>query len=244
MTEIRALADKDLYPAILELIKDVSLKGNILDVPCGEGAFALELLKLGANKIFCLDINANAFKLDNPRVYFIQHDVINPLPFPDEYFDVIFSIEGIEHFENPLVFIKDLCRLLKKGGRLILTTPNTFSVDARLKYLLSGYFPRFKPLIQKPKELINKPLDDAHISPIYFCQLNFFLLRYGVHITRLSTNRLLYKYQWYKRFIEKIIVQIIKYNVRKRKFPNIWLTSEELLFGDCLIIEGVKNSKL
>lgn len=241
MTEIKALADKDLYPAILELIKDISLEGNILDVPCGQGAFALELIKLGASKIFCLDINLESFKLNNPEVYFIQHDVINPLPFPDEYFDVIFSIEGIEHFENPFVFIKDLCRVLKKGGRLILTTPNTFSVDARLKYLLSGYFPRFKPLMQSTYELINKSVDDAHISPIYFWQLNFFLIRCGVQIARLSTNRFLYKPQWYKRLIEKLIAKIIRYNIKKRNFPDIWVTSEEVLFGDCLIIEGVKK---
>lgn len=240
MREIKALADKDLYPAILELVKNVSIEGNILDVPCGEGAFALELIKLGAKKIFCLDINADAFKLDDPRVSFIQHDIINPLPFPDEYFNLVFSIEGIEHFDNPFVFIKDLCRVLKKGGRLILTTPNTFSVDARLKYLLSGYYPRFKPLMQKPKELINKSLDDTHISPIYFYQLNFFLIRSGVQITRLSTNKFLYKNKWYKRFIERLLAEIIKHNIKKRKFPDTWVTSEELLFGDCIIIEGIK----
>lgn len=241
ISQIKALADKDLYPAILKMISNYDPKGKVLDVPCGQGAFALELIKLGYNKIFCLDINEEIFRLkEDKRIMFIKHDVINPLPFPDNYFDKIFSIEGIEHFINPFVFLSDLCRVLKKGGRLILTTPNTFSIDARLKYLLSGYFPRFKPLMQKPEKLIHATPDDSHISPIYFWQLNFFLMKCGVSVNRISTNRLIYKKQFHKRYIEKIIAFIIKNNIKKRKFPNNWATSEEVLFGDCLIIEGTK----
>ena len=142
---IQALAAGDLYPAVLEMFADAP-SGRILDVPAGHGAFAHELLKLGYGDIDCLDIAADTFALRDPCVRFRQHDVINPLPFPDAHFDHVFSIEGIEHFVNPWAFVKELCRVLKPGGRLYISTPNTFSVDARIKYLLSGYFPRFRPL--------------------------------------------------------------------------------------------------
>ncbi|MEW6739063.1 MAG: class I SAM-dependent methyltransferase [Nitrospirota bacterium] len=243
-SEIKALATDSHYPAIQKFIEDIKPYGLTLDVPAGQGAFALELLKLGYDNIYCLDINSDDFKVSNPKVHFIQHDVINPLPFPDEYFANVFSIEGVEHFENPFIFIKELCRVLKPGGRLILTTPNTFSVDARLKYLLSGYFPRFKPLMQEPLEVMKKSLDDAHISPIYFWQLNFFLLQGGVQITRISTNNLLYKSQWYKRITERLIARLIRNNIKKRSFPDMGITSETVLFGDCLILEGVKRKSI
>ena len=236
---IKALAMGDLYPAVLRLFQDVA-PGRILDVPAGHGAFAKELLKLGHRDIECLDINAEAFRLEDPRVRFRRHDVIEALPFPDGRFDYVFSIEGLEHFDNPWVFVKELCRVLKPGGRLLISTPNTFSVDARLKYLISGYFPRFRPLMQEPHKVMEQPVDDAHISPVYFWQLNYFLMRGGVRIERVATNALVYKPQWVKRVFERWIANRIRSNTRRRGFPDLGVTSEEMLFGDCIIVEGRK----
>lgn len=236
---IHALATDDLYPAVLGLFKGAS-PGRILDVPAGHGAFAQELLKLGYDNIDCLDIAEDTFILRHPAVRFHQHDVINPLPFPDASFDYVFSIEGIEHFQNPWTFTAELCRVLKPGGRIYISTPNTFSVDARVKYLLGGYFPRFRPLMLTPDKVMDQPVDDAHISPIYFWQLNFFLKRGGISIRRVATNVELRKPQMIKRAIENFIAAIIRRNVRKRGFPDLGVTTDAMLFGDCLIIEGTK----
>ena len=236
---IKALATDDHYPAVLKMF-DGALPGRILDVPAGHGAFALELLKMGHGDIDCLDINAAAFQLKDERVRFRQHDVGDRLPFPDAHFDYVFSIEGIEHFDNPWVFTRELCRVLKPGGRLYISTPNTFSVDARLKYLVSGYFPRFRPLMQTPDKVMDQDVDDAHISPIYFWQLHYFLMRSGVSIQNVSTNAMLYKPQWLKRVFENWIAGIIRKNIRKRHFPDHGVTSEAVLFGDCIILEGSK----
>jgi SAM-dependent methyltransferase len=238
---IRALATDDHYPAVLELFRDAP-GGRILDVPAGHGAFAQELLKLGYDNIDCLDIAADSFVLEHPGVRFHQHDVINALPFADATFDYVFTIEGIEHFENPWTFVKELCRVLKPGGRLFISTPNTFSVDARLKYLVSGYFPRFRPLMLEPDKVMSQPVDDAHISPIYFWQLNFFLMQGGVSIRHIGANALVYKPQWAKRVFENWIASIIRRNIRKRNFPDPGIISDAVLFGDCLIIEGIKAS--
>jgi SAM-dependent methyltransferase len=237
---IRALAADDLYPAVLRMFRGAAL-GRILDVPAGHGAFAQELLRLGFDDIDCLDINAKAFALKHPNVRFQQHDVINRLPFDDGAFDHVFSIEGIEHFENPWTFIKELCRVLKPGGRLFISTPNTFSVDARVKYLLGGYFPRFRPLMLAPDQVMNQPVDDAHISPIYFWQLNYFLLQSGVSICNVGTNAEVRRPQWIKRALESVLAGVIRRNVCKRGFPDHGVTSDAVLFGDCLIIECVKS---
>ncbi len=237
---IRALAADDLYAAVLKLFGDAP-PGRILDVPAGHGAFAQELLKRGHDNIDCLDIAEETFALRDPRVRFTRHDVIRPLPFPDAHFDYVFSIEGIEHFENPWTFARELCRVLKPGGRLIISTPNTFSVDARVKYLLAGYYPRFRPLMLDPDKVMVQPVDDAHISPIYYWQLNFFLRQGGVSIRRVSTNALLRKPQWIKRVLENLIARIIRNNIRRRGLPDHGVSSDAVLFGDCLVIEGVKD---
>ena len=239
--ELRALAVEDLYPAVLAAFRGTP-KGRILDVPAGHGAFARELLDLGYDDIDCLDINAGAFGLVDPRVRFTQHDVADPLPFPDAHFDHVLSIEGIEHFENPWIFVKELCRVLKPGGRLIITTPNTMSVDARLKFLMSGYFPRFRPLMKEPHKVMDQPVDDAHISPIYFWQLNLFLMRGGVTIDGITTNALVKSAKWPKRTLENWLAGAIRKNIRRRGFPDNGVTSDAMLFGDCIIVAGRKRA--
>jgi ubiquinone/menaquinone biosynthesis C-methylase UbiE len=237
----RALATEHLYGAVLRLL-DTPLGGRILDMPAGQGAFAQALLERGAEEIHCLDINAEAFILSDRRVAFLKHDAMQSLPFPDAYFDHVYSIEGIEHFESPWTVVRELCRVLKPGGQLIITTPNTFSVDARLKYLLSGYFPRFRPLMQTPEKVMEQPVDDAHISPIYFWQLNYFLLTSGVPIKTLTSDCRLYKSKPVQRWIERIVAGIIRNNIRKRRFPDPGVTSEDVLFGDCLIVVARKSA--
>lgn len=235
----RALATEHLYGAVLSLIH-APLVGRILDMPAGQGAFAHALLQRDAEEIHCLDINAEAFVLSDRRAAFLQHDAMQPLPYPDAYFDHVYSIEGIEHFESPWTAVRELCRVLKPGGQLIITTPNTFSVDARLKYLLSGYFPRFRPLMQTPETVMDQPVDDAHISPIYFWQLNYFLLTSGVRIESLTTDCRLYKPKVVQRWLERLVARIIRNNIRKRRFPDPGVTSEDVLFGDCLIVVARK----
>jgi SAM-dependent methyltransferase len=232
--------DENQYPAVLNLFGG-SPKGRIIDVPAGHGAFAQELLKLGYDDIHCLDLHSEQFMLKDSRVRFIEHNVLNGLPYEDDFFDYAFSIEGLEHFDSPFTFVSELCRVVKPGGRLYLTTPNNMSVDARLKFLVSGYFPRFLGLMKEPHKVLAATEIHAHISPIYFWQLNYFLMRGGVRVRRVSTNTLIYKKQPHKRVIERMLAKLIQRNVKRRGFNDEGVTSEAMLFGDCIIIEAEKQ---
>jgi hypothetical protein len=96
-------------------------------------------------------------------------------------------------------------------------------------------------LMQQPSKVMDQAVDDAHISPIYFWQLNYFLMIGGVSIEHVNTNAFFYKPQWIKRFFENLIARVIRYNIKRRKFPDHGASSEEMLFGDCIIIEGKKG---
>jgi SAM-dependent methyltransferase len=236
--EIKALADETLHPAVMGMAEGLSI-GRILDVPAGQGALSLALKNKGFGDIHCLDINSENFKLKD--VEFHQYNANDPLPYPDHFFDHVFSIEGIEHFESPWIFIKELCRVLKPGGTLLISTPNTLSVDARVKYLLSGYYPRFKGLMQDPSRLYEQGVDEAHICPIYFWQLYYFLTMNGLRLVDIQANRLVRAKHLLGRLFERLLATVIKKNIRDRQFPDHGVTSDAVLFGDCIILKLVKD---
>jgi len=60
-------------------------------------------------------------------------------PFGDKIFDIVICTEGIEHLiQDPLFMLKEIRRVMKKGGTMILSTPNAISLYNRIK-LLSGH---------------------------------------------------------------------------------------------------------
>lgn len=56
----------------------------------------------------------------------VQGDA-NPMPFLDNYFDVVVSCETIEHLPLPDKAVREFYRVTRLGGRLLLTTPNDFN---------------------------------------------------------------------------------------------------------------------
>jgi SAM-dependent methyltransferase len=63
---------------------------------------------------------------------------------PDNLADVVCSLETIEHVENPRAFLRELVRLAKPGGAVIVTTPNQLSLLSKLCLLLKNEFVHFQ----------------------------------------------------------------------------------------------------
>ncbi|OIO04047.1 MAG: hypothetical protein AUJ51_02605 [Elusimicrobia bacterium CG1_02_56_21] len=98
-----------------------------LELGCGEG-YGSALLARGAARLVATDsdplaISHAAIKYAAPNLEFIRHED-GPLPFPDFSFDRVFSFQVIEHIPDDAAFASDAARVLRKGGMLILTTPN------------------------------------------------------------------------------------------------------------------------
>jgi SAM-dependent methyltransferase len=175
-------------------------------------------------------------------IRYICADINDPLPFESGSFDCVVSREGIEHLVTPFTFLGELCRVLQPGGVLFLTTPNIMTVDARMKYLLSGYFQGFRELRDNHPGLRELEFQ-GHISPIYFWQLAYFLGNYGFTIERVTTNQVKHEKKPFKRLLARAIAGLIRANARRRGFPDGGTLSDEFLFGDSLIVQARRTGE-
>ncbi|PIS34962.1 MAG: hypothetical protein COT36_04810 [Parcubacteria group bacterium CG08_land_8_20_14_0_20_38_56] len=100
---------------------------RILDIACGAG-YGSALLAEKANQVVGLDIDKDSIDYakshySRQNLKFIMGDAQN-FNFPDSFFDAIVSFETIEHLSSPSKFLKELKKVLKPNGILILSSPD------------------------------------------------------------------------------------------------------------------------
>jgi SAM-dependent methyltransferase len=141
---------------------------RVLDAPCGRGLVAASLRDAGfAASGADIDSQASEALGDD----FVRADLRTRLPWPDGAFDAAFTIEGIEHLEDRFAWLRELHRLLRDGGTLVLTTPNIVSLRSRVRFLLSGFY-HHDP----------RPLREAAPTPLHHIGLSTYAeMRYALH---------------------------------------------------------------
>lgn len=101
----------------------------VLDIGCGVGAGSKYWVTKGAKKLIGLDISEEAVKdaqtwnKDVSEMGFILADA-QALPFRSDSFDIVISLETIEHLKDAERFLLECNRVTKKGGIFICSTPN------------------------------------------------------------------------------------------------------------------------
>ncbi|HEX8085977.1 MAG TPA: class I SAM-dependent methyltransferase [Solirubrobacteraceae bacterium] len=109
------------------LLRHVPDGARVLDVGCGEGAFAEALREAGASPV-CVDVADEPLR--RLRARFPQLTDVRrarpgePLPLQDDEVDAVWAGEVIEHVVDVGAFCGELRRVLKPAGPLILTTPD------------------------------------------------------------------------------------------------------------------------
>ena len=106
-------------------IKRFNLKNKkLLEIGCGRGDF---INKFSQKNVECYatDILQDAENLLEKKVKFQQNDIgKEKLPFNDNFFDAIYTKSLVEHINNHSFFFYECKRVLKKGGQLIIYTPD------------------------------------------------------------------------------------------------------------------------
>lgn len=127
------------------------VSGKVLEIGTGSG-YGIEYIAPHTKEFITLDKYKSHLDVSKyPQVKFIQCTV-PPIPFDDNTFDYAVSFQVIEHIPNDSLFVKEIHRVLKKGGKFIVSTPNIKTTLTRnpwhireytkeeLHQLLSKYF--------------------------------------------------------------------------------------------------------
>jgi 2-polyprenyl-3-methyl-5-hydroxy-6-metoxy-1,4-benzoquinol methylase len=140
----KGYASMTVHNTVFEVLRSIGPDGALLDFGAGVGAFANELLRaFKLHKIVCADLLPRPDDL--PEVVdWIKSDLNDSLPLPEASFDVITAVEVVEHLENPRAVFRELQRLLRPGGILVLSTPNQESLRSYITLITSGHFAAFR----------------------------------------------------------------------------------------------------
>ncbi len=152
--------DKRWRRKAVKKILDVSKDVQVLDIACGTGDFSIEIaekLKAKPNitgHITGVDISSGMLNVMKEKVQKKNlNDLISinlgdgeKLDFTDESFDRVCIAFGIRNFEDRAKGLKEMLRVLKKGGRLVileLSLPSSKIIQALFKF----YFTKILPII-------------------------------------------------------------------------------------------------
>ncbi|MBP9865374.1 MAG: class I SAM-dependent methyltransferase [Candidatus Omnitrophica bacterium] len=133
--------DKLYYHKIIRAVHQFSddPKGRLLDVGCWDGMLASQFLP--NREVYGLEGNLEAGLRANQRGVKTQSvDLEKGLfPFPDDFFDTVIAAEIIEHVYDTDLFLKELKRVLRPGGTLVMSIPNMASLSNRIRMLFGAY---------------------------------------------------------------------------------------------------------
>ena len=150
----------------------------VVDVPCGDGRASYEFIRKNAT-VKAFDLYPEFMKVEGLKADYA--DLTDGIPLEDNGADIVICQEGIEHVPDQVKTFREFNRILKKGGKLILTTPSMSHIRARLSwFFLETDFWRRMP----PTEIDSIWFSEKNSDKIYYGHI--FLL--GVHqLTTLAT---------------------------------------------------------
>jgi len=111
----------DLY---LVAEEDIKKNSNVLDVGCAMGGL-LNFLSPYCDNLFGIDSTENFVSIAQKKVKGdIKLASAESLPFVDDFFDVVFADQVVEHLIDPNIFFKETNRVLKENGVLCISVPD------------------------------------------------------------------------------------------------------------------------
>jgi SAM-dependent methyltransferase len=106
-------------------VKD-KIRGTVVEIGCGDGR-GIDLLAPLSSRYIALDKNTAVIekkKADHPQLEIVEATIPPISQIADQTADVLISFQVIEHILDDTLFLEEIYRILKPGGKAYLTTPN------------------------------------------------------------------------------------------------------------------------
>ncbi|MFY9260906.1 MAG: class I SAM-dependent methyltransferase [Gallionella sp.] len=180
----------DAIYSSVERVVNQRLKSNTphcLDIGAGTGDL-LALLRQTRPQLTAKACDYHIERFGLTDVPITQLDLnTHPLPYADNSFDLVTCSEVLEHVENYRAVLREIRRVLKPNGLMIVTTPNVLNMKSRLRYLVTGFANLFGPLPVKNQDRFNT---SGHITPIPYFYLAHAMLDCDFRELDLATDKL------------------------------------------------------
>lgn len=117
---------------------------KLLDIGCGDGEILDVVEPRQIVNVYGIDNNPDSLKIAQKKGMNVKICDINleKIPYVDNFFDHIICLDVIEHVSNPRFLLSEAYRVLRKGGKIILSTPNIRFSDHLITLVLKGNFPK------------------------------------------------------------------------------------------------------
>jgi SAM-dependent methyltransferase len=171
----RGISNDDIYRAIVRTLQSRPLPANalLIDVGCGRGYLWNSLKPFFSNYVGVDIVRHPDFPTERELVL---HDLSLPgIPLPESYAEVVIACDVNPQLENPRLLFREVVRLAKPGGWVIVTNPNPLSLLSLLTLLTRQRFNAFQdeayPLMVTPVlevDLLRMAQDNGLIEPKIF----------------------------------------------------------------------------
>ena len=199
--------DENFYAKYADTLRPEKPGARALDVGCGVGQVVARLASDGfeAYGVDVSEPNIDRAKKVCPRCQLYDG---RKLPFTDQFFDSVGALNVLEHVEQPEDFLRELVRVTRVGGQLLVSSPNFFRVFGFRDYHpkmrgIGNKLRNWKRIQQKRKQMradpdsvrfdhmtpiVKEPFtpDDDAIVATNPVEMKFFLERFGCVVERVE----------------------------------------------------------
>jgi len=193
-----------IYQLVASALERRRISGKLLvDVGCGTGGLLDFVNRYAAHYVGVDVIHYEDFPA---AAEFKQIDLdTGQSKLPNDYADIVVAVETIEHLENPRAFMRELIRLAKPGGWVIVTTPNQLSLLSLLTLVIKKQYQFFQEADYPAHITALLEIDLTRIANE--CGLVDVQIEYSMH------GRLVFTNWHYPRLLARLFPRLLSDNV-------------------------------
>lgn len=214
-------------------------RGTVLDIPAGYGHLSMKLHEMGFLPT-CAEIQPEILKV--PGLKTIYSNLNRHIDAPDDSFDYVACIEGLEHMTDPYQAAKEIGRVLKPSGYAIFSLPNYTNIERRIRFLLTGSL--LLPISDDKLKRFGNRLFEFHNSPLTITLIEFILRKEGLKLQEIRRDKTKRGQQFFMPLIWLVqkILRFLPHESRQKYRFDLTFHPEVVLGGNTIIIITKKRN--